>query len=269
MHDLSGDWVGNISGTNNGDVFAEIEQKDNSVSGTARIHDRLLGITVYRFTGIIEGEQILLNLVPETRQKVAAVNVIVQGRPVTVQAPTVVSGDVNVVATINNSTISGKWTSSLGTGGLFTISKSNIDAKAVDVANDQKEQVFVMMPIAADKPELEDILGAVKRSAKKYGVSCLRVDEIEHTGKITDLILNQINCSRYLVCDISIERPNVYYELGYSHGRGKEVILIAREGSTIHFDIKDYNIIFYKNITELEERLSKRIEALSELRDIL
>ena len=54
----------------------------------------------------------------------------------------------------------------------------------------------------------------------------------------------------------------VNYELGYAHGRGKEVILIARQGSTIHFDIKDYNIIFYRNFTELEERITKRIAAI-------
>ena len=128
--------------------------------------------------------------------------------------------------------------------------------------NPQKNQIFVVMPIANDRPELEDILGTVKRSAKNYKMNCLRVDEIEHTGKITDLILNEINCSNYLVCDITIERPNVYYELGYAHGLGKEVIIIAKEGSVIHFDIKDYNIIFYKNNTELEDRLSKRIQAL-------
>jgi hypothetical protein len=119
-----------------------------------------------------------------------------------------------------------------------------------------------MMPIAADKPELQDILSAVKRSAKKHGIDCLRADEIEHTGKITDLILTQINSSRYLLCDITTDRPNVYYELGYAHGRGKQVVLIAREGTVAHFDIRDYNIIFYKSITELEERLSKRIEAI-------
>jgi len=111
---------------------------------------------------------------------------------------------------------------------LFSISKNDAEKKTAVDADIQKDQVFLMMPIATDKPELQDILSAVKRSAKRYGVDCLRVDEIEHTGKITDLILNQINWSRYLVCDISMERPNVYYELGYAHGRGKEVILIAR-----------------------------------------
>ncbi|MBM9617099.1 hypothetical protein JWJ90_22915 [Desulfobulbus rhabdoformis] len=44
-----------------------------------------------------------------------------------------------------------------------------------------------------------------------------------------------------------------------SHGIGKDVILVAKEGSTLHFDIKDYNVIFYKSYSELESRVSKRI----------
>lgn len=262
MHDLNGDWVGTISGTNNGDVFAELIQKDNAVSGTARIQDRILGTTVYLFVGTIKEDSILLTLTPEARQKMTAANIIVQGRPVTVQVPTIVSGDVKLSGTINKSAISGKWESSLGTGGLFSMLKSDVDKKSAGNTDTQKNQVFVMMPIASDRPELEDVLSAIKRSAKKHGIDSLRVDEIEHSGKITDLILSEINCSRYLVCDISIDRPNVYYELGYAHGRGREVILIAREGSNIHFDVKDYSIIFYRNITDLEDRLSKRINAM-------
>ena len=65
-----------------------------------------------------------------------------------------------------------------------------------------------------------------------------------------------------MICDISKERPNVYYELGYTHGIGKEVILTAKHGITMPFDIKDYNTIFYRNMTELEDNLSKRISAI-------
>lgn len=85
-----------------------------------------------------------------------------------------------------------------------------------------------------------------KRATQQYGVDCIRVDEIQHSGKITDLILEHIATSEWLICDISTERPNVYYELGYAHGIKKEVILIAEAGSNIHFDIKDYNVILQK-----------------------
>lgn len=52
MHDLNGDWVGTISGTNNGDVFVEMKQTNSNVIGNARIYDRVLGVSVYHLSGV-------------------------------------------------------------------------------------------------------------------------------------------------------------------------------------------------------------------------
>jgi len=122
-----------------------------------------------------------------------------------------------------------------------------------------------MMAIDPNDTEAEDVLQALKRATGKNNVECTRVDEIHHSGKITDLILEYIKTSKYLICDISKERPNVYYELGYAHGIGRQVILIAKQGSSMHFDIKDYNTIFYRNMTELEEMVEKRMEAIMQI----
>ncbi len=123
----------------------------------------------------------------------------------------------------------------------------------------QKEFAFVMMPIAKSHPELEDVLNAIKRICKKNSIKAIRADDIEHSGRITDIVLGLIRDACVLIADLSLERPNVYYELGVAHGLGKGVILIAKEGQKLHFDIKDYNVIFYRNITELEEKLDNRI----------
>ena len=66
---------------------------------------------------------------------------------------------------------------------------------------------------------------------------------------------------RILISDVTHERPNVYYELGYAHALEKEVIILARDGTPLHFDIKDYNVIFYSNLTQLEARLAIRLQA--------
>jgi nucleoside 2-deoxyribosyltransferase len=66
----------------------------------------------------------------------------------------------------------------------------------------------------------------VKLLSESHGIGAARVDEIEHSGKITELILEKIEKSRFLVCDLTAERPNVYYELGYAHGLKKDVILL-------------------------------------------
>lgn len=265
MHDLQGDWIGAISGTNNADVFIEMSQSTERLSGIARINDKVFGTSVYRFTGIVTGDQVLIELKPVDKEKTSSAAVYVNNRPVTVQIPIVNFGDVKAQGTFKDQKISGKWTSTIGTGGEFHISRVLPDKQVLEDAPRQFEnKLFVMMSISSEKPDLEDVMSAIKRASKNCGIDCTRVDEVEHSGKVTDLILDHIDKSKFLLCDVSTERPNVYYELGYAHGRRKDVILIARQGSTVHFDIKDYNIIFYRNFTELEERIAKRLETIKQ-----
>ena len=123
-----------------------------------------------------------------------------------------------------------------------------------------KNIAFVMMSISDSEPELEDVLYAIQRACGTVNMEAVRADKVEHSGRITDLILEYLRTSQYLICDLTTERPNVYYELGYCHGLSREVVLIAKHGTRLHFDIKDYNVIFYKNMTELEQKLLARLK---------
>lgn len=162
-------------------------------------------------------------------------------------------GVVKAIATLNDeNTIEGNWSSSIGTAGTFAITR---DEKAFDEINNN---AFVIMAIK-NKPEEDDILNAIKRACTEKNINATRVDDTNHSGKITPLIVNGIKNSKYIICDISEERPNVYYELGYAHGLNKEVILLAKEETKLHFDIKDYNVIFYSSLSSLEKELKLRL----------
>lgn len=54
--------------------------------------------------------------------------------------------------------------------------------------------------------------------------------------------------------------PTCIFELGYARGLGKTVITIAREGTTVHFDVKDWTYIPYVDSRILERDLKKRFE---------
>lgn len=126
----------------------------------------------------------------------------------------------------------------------------------------EKGYVFVAMPMAGNNPEYEDVLGSIKRSALECGLRAERVDELQSNERITDNLLNCILKAEYVVADLTNLRPNVFYEAGFAFGTGIVPIYIARNGTNLEFDLKDYPVIFFANCSELERKLKARFKVL-------
>ena len=118
------------------------------------------------------------------------------------------------------------------------------------------------MAIDPGAPELEDVLGAMKRACGVFDITAVRADEIEHQDQITAVVLERIRRSEFLIADLSGERPNVYYEVGYAHALGKRPILYRKYGTRVHFDLYVHNVPEYRSATELEALLKRRFEAI-------
>jgi FKBP-type peptidyl-prolyl cis-trans isomerase 2 len=67
-----------------------------------------------------------------------------------------------------------------------------------------------------------------------------------------------------LIVDLTRSRPNVFYEAGYAQGLRKTPIYLAREGTHLEFDLKDYPVIFFRGMKELKDNLEKRLRGLEE-----
>lgn len=126
----------------------------------------------------------------------------------------------------------------------------------------KRNTAFILMAMDSDNPELEDVYQTIKEVCATYGVNAYRADEIEHQDRITDLILSEIKTCEFLIADLSHERPNVYYEIGYAHALNKRPILYRKSGTRLHFDLSVHNVPEYKNLTELRGFLFKRLEAI-------
>lgn len=126
-----------------------------------------------------------------------------------------------------------------------------------------KPQVFVIMKFG------DEILDSAYRESykpviKKFKLSCLRIDELQDSKKISDQILDMIAESKYVIADLSGARPNCYYEAGFAHALGKEIILTIRDGETAHFDLQGHRFIQWKTESDLRKKLTQRLKALED-----
>lgn len=124
-----------------------------------------------------------------------------------------------------------------------------------------KKQVFVIMKFT-DKVLDSAYEGVIKPIAKKYNYRPLRIDEIQDSGRITDQILEEISSSEVILADLSGERPNCYYEAGFAHAIGREMIFTIRKGTPIHFDLSAYRFIEWETEKELRQGLQSRFRAI-------
>jgi nucleoside 2-deoxyribosyltransferase len=122
--------------------------------------------------------------------------------------------------------------------------------------------VFILMNMDPQDDALADVHGAIRAACVEFGLEASRVDDIEHQDRITDRILERIATAEFIVADLSGEKPNVYYEVGYAHALGKRPILVRRSGTRLHFDLIVHNVPEYRNITGLRELLRRRLEAI-------
>ena len=124
-------------------------------------------------------------------------------------------------------------------------------------------QVFVIMKFGDS--ELDSAYeGVIKPVFAEFKINVIRVDEIQNSGKISDQILQSIASSRFIFSELTGERPNCYYETGFAHALGKEIILSIHSKSKIHFDLAGHRFIEWHTENDLRKQLRVRIKSLLE-----
>lgn len=123
------------------------------------------------------------------------------------------------------------------------------------------DSAFVAMSFALDMEKIYE--QGFEPALRSTGFHAIRVDLIEHNGKIDDRIVADIRKSALVVADFSGHRQNVYFEAGFAMGLGRHVIWTCRttDISQAHFDTRQYNHIVWHDADDLRQRLQNRIEA--------
>jgi hypothetical protein len=143
-------------------------------------------------------------------------------------------------------------------GTIATPSVATLDVASGAVPEPaKKESVFVAMPFVE---EFDDVYQfGIYSTIRRCGYICEKVDESAFVGNIVDRITDGIRNAKFVVADLSLEKPNVYLEVGYAWGMNKPVLLVAKEGQRLHFDVSHHKCLFYKKIGQLAELLEKAV----------
>ena len=105
---------------------------------------------------------------------------------------------------------------------------------------------FVLMPFDSSFDDVYRL--GVKETCEKLGITAERVDEqIFYKEDILQRIYQQILAADFIIADMTGRNPNVFYETGYAHGKGKTCLLLTSNVDDIPFDLKHHRHLVYGN----------------------
>jgi hypothetical protein len=120
---------------------------------------------------------------------------------------------------------------------------------------------FVMMPFAQD---YDDVYQAIKRAGKAAGdIDCFRLDDHRPGGRILNRLFEALGETQLCIADLSDNRPNVMWELGYAMAKDQEPILLTRPGQPLPFDLHDMHKLAYDRsrlVQTLERPLAESLQ---------
>jgi len=134
---------------------------------------------------------------------------------------------------------------------------------AVPAPTNEPCAIFVAMSFREEEePALVDYYRAIQRAVERVQlpITLVRMDLVEGDYEISQQLMDEIEKADVVIADFTLSPANVYFELGYARGRGKRIIQMARKDTLLEFDVRNWRTLFYRNATELEEKLIPEVE---------
>lgn len=189
------------------------------------------------------------------------------GQPVDLLDPAFLAAghceDTREAIYLTNFLITSNWIAEDPNTGRYVVTpEGNIKHDEISRKRTGSTQGFIAMRFA---PEMDVFYEkGIDVGIRRAGYTPFRLDNHEHANKIDDEIVRQIRRSRFVVADFTGQSEGVYFEAGFALGLDLPVIWTCRDAEVtkLHFDIRQYNCIAWKDEVDLAASLHRRIEAL-------
>lgn len=149
--------------------------------------------------------------------------------------------------------------SSASTCGICVSNNTNVIIENVEI-NPNLATVFSIMKFEKDFDEL--YTDVIIPKCKEFGYRSVRADECYTTTAIIQDIIKEISEASVIIADVTMDNPNVFYELGYAHALKKPTILLAdvEKREKLPFDISGQRVVFYNNSIGGKKDIEKKLE---------
>ena len=125
--------------------------------------------------------------------------------------------------------------------------------------------VSVMMSFSPGNNRLDDTYDAIERTLASVSqrFHTERVDKAPGSPKIAEQFRRLISRSGLVIVDLTENKTNVYYELGFIQASGKRCVITAAEGTDPSFYPREHKILFYRSARHLEQLLRPEVDGLA------
>lgn len=144
---------------------------------------------------------------------------------------------------------------------FFVLTEYAIEKFQKAKEKDNSKQAFIAIKFADN----QDRIQAIQNAISECGFIPCDMTEHQTNNWIMPEIFHQIQLSKFVVVDLSLRCDGAYYEAGYAHALGKEVIHLyderEKENNPLHFDVAQKSTVMYNDLDDLKSKLIKRIKA--------
>ena len=112
--------------------------------------------------------------------------------------------------------------------------------------------------------DLEDAFDSFRSVCEGFKYKCDRVNNVNTLDRIVPKIHEKIGQAAFVIVDVSELKPNVFYELGLAQGLNKDIVITAKVGTDLPFDVRDMPTIFWEGQKRLKEDLEAKIRLIAE-----
>ena len=131
--------------------------------------------------------------------------------------------------------------------------------EAAGAVSETRPYAFVAMP---NDPAMDDLYYyAIQGAVHAQGMLCVRIEKERFTEDVLEQAKQRIESANVVIVELSQPDPNVYMQLGYAWGKGRPMILLAKNADALQFDTQA--CLTYQTIKGLEAAL---MQVLQEMR---